>query len=503
MSKVGVSKKLSLSMMCLAGGAVVSGNSVASVIDSNINDDSINYDDNFKSEIAIKPVLGGKKYAKLYNTGYVGTSVEAGKASSGIENCYSNCHAVIATPTCHTESVADQCAELGFAYTTCPTYYKDNATCTVSGGSAYKSCTAMTNAEKCAYDGYATTSCSTGYTLTGQCAYDSSYYQSCQCHADCTNSYSNVMAGYSAFSTAATNIANSTVATCSAMSLSSISGLLTISTQPCVSTTSSLNTALTTAYTSLSAMSSYVTNGCSVPSAFSCYSNSAPACHTDACATYATNIYDKIVAFKSAADAIMATNSFSTCMATYGNITGVFTRSEGLCVGTTSTLNDALSAAYTNMNTAATNYNNAGCTNFTTPYTCYANGVSCHSDTTDCATIKSTLVSIFGEKTAYPYACRRVYYYTDTTGTSALPYCAGTGYTTGSFGNGMTMAEYNAKLSSYNSLCTAATGALSTSTYTLKVVGTSGTGTETCFPQDYVKYNSSTGAVLIQCSNAY
>ena len=67
----------------------------------------------------------------------------------------------------------------------------------------------------------------------------------------------------------------------------------------------------------------------------------------------------------------------------------------------------------------------------------------------------------------------------------------------------MTMAEYNAKLSSYNSLCTAATGALSTSTYTLKVVGTSGTGTETCFPQDYVKYNSSTGAVLIQCSNAY
>jgi len=170
---------VSLSLLCIAGGALVSGS-------GEVDTDIIKLDiDNFaKEELRVSEdnrMLLGVKYAKLRPLGgLIGTTREGSQSLT--DACYSNCYT---GPVCHVETVSDQCAELGFIDTSCPSYYKVSENCPISGGSTFVKCVEMTNIEKCEHDGYSITSCPSGSSLSGQCTYDSSHYQSCVCHSDC------------------------------------------------------------------------------------------------------------------------------------------------------------------------------------------------------------------------------------------------------------------------------------------------------------------------------
>ncbi len=246
-------KMYPLSLLCIAGGIVLSGSSSeAELIKLDIpakdNDSPLNY----KSSLTPDKSITGRQTARLqYLGGMIGTKTDSSGDTSGatLENCYSNCHAFV--DTCHTDTV-QQCADAGYTATSCATGY---TTASCSYNSTYKKCTCYSNchtdtiqqctdagytaltsndcptgssgyslgsicpynssyvscasaATVCTASGYTATSsndCPTGYSLGSVCAYSSSYYmcdscysEAATCHTDCHTDTAQqcILAGY-------------------------------------------------------------------------------------------------------------------------------------------------------------------------------------------------------------------------------------------------------------------------------------------------------------------
>lgn len=146
-------------MACVAGGAFSST--------STQYDEIQKYNQNEKTstqstDIYTKQnlILKGTKVARLFAlSGLVGSSVAASandsttgtnssNSSSSTDACYSNCYSEPAADT-----TPQQCMDAGFSKTTCDS----------------------------------------GYTLSGECSYNSAYFNSCTCHTDCTEMYQDAL----------------------------------------------------------------------------------------------------------------------------------------------------------------------------------------------------------------------------------------------------------------------------------------------------------------------
>ncbi len=234
-------KLASLSMICVAGGAF------SSTAGQHPEINNLNYasnaetskHNNIVSKISKSTDLSGVKFAKSQSlTGLIGsTNNSENGASSVSDGCYSNCYAQ-PIASCHTESVADQCAELGFSTTTCSSGYALSNQCTVSGGTLY--------------------------------------YSTCTCHSDnCPDLLTTANNARASFVSAVSG--STATSTAYTQAFSTASGIFTNSATANFSSDTARTTA-NSAYSSyVSAANNYSSSCSTYSNAYSCYSN----CHTE------------------------------------------------------------------------------------------------------------------------------------------------------------------------------------------------------------------------------